>query len=84
MGLRVQEALPGGRVMRSTDTGQLEYPTSNLMGFRKSPLYRGIDLWNQLNASCRKASTKDTFRDKAKQTVVHLFEKRQREKGLRT
>ena len=84
LGLKFQSAVPGGRVMRSTDTGLLEYPASNTMGYRKSPLYRGIELWNMLNTSCRKSETRATFKEKAKVTVVELFKQRQRSKGLLT
>ena len=62
----------GGKVTRSTGTGILAYPPSIKKGYRKSPLYRGIHLWNQLNVSCRLANSKEIFRVKAKAKLVRL------------
>ena len=72
LGLIFQKPVVCGRVTRSTNTGLLEYPPSNTMAFRKSPLYRGIELWNALNVSCRLMADRDTFKVKAKPTVLKL------------
>ena len=82
LGLEFDVPVPGGRVMRSSDTGLLKYPPSNLWGYRKSPIYRGVVLWNQLDASCRKASSKECFKVKAIVTLRLLFAESQRAKGL--
>ena len=83
MGLEFQRPSAGGRVMRSSGTGLLKFPTSKLMGYRKSPLYRGIALWNALPKECRLAESKDSFRAKTKTVLLGFFEERQRAKGLR-
>ena len=81
LGLEFRRVVPGERVMRSTGTGLLEYPKSTLKGFNKSPLYRGISLWNKLHSSCRTEQSKDTFRAKAIVHVRTLFLAKQRERG---
>ena len=73
LGLIFQKGPICGRTTRSTNTGLLVYPESKKIGFRKSPLYRGIDLWNNLNKSCRQASTRNTFRAKALQYIVAAY-----------
>ena len=72
LGLVFQQPAICGRVTRSTNTGLLEYPKSNTMGFRKSPLYRGISLWNTLSAPCRLTSDRQAFKALAKPVVVSL------------
>ena len=74
LGLRFQQIRPNARVTRQTGTGLLDYPLSIKTGYRRSPLYRGIDLWNRLNSSCRLSSSKDNFRSKAKSKVLELYE----------
>ena len=76
LGLVFQTGPACGRVTRSTNTGLLVYPDSKKIGFRKSPLYRGIDLWNSLNTSCRQANTKNIFRAKALQFIVAAYAKK--------
>ena len=73
LGLWLQQPAACGRITRSTNTGLLKYPTSRSMAFRKSPLYRGIDLWNKLNVSCRTLTDRDLFKAKDKVTVQELF-----------
>ena len=72
-GLKFLQYSAGTRRTRTTDSGLLEYPTSVKMGYRKSPLYRGIELWNLLNALCRQMRDKDTFKAKIKPRVKELF-----------
>ena len=74
LGLKFQQPNPVARITRSTGTGLLVYPTSIKRGYRRSPLYRGVDLWNQLNNSCRLAESREVFRSKAKVRVLELFE----------
>ena len=73
LGLVFQKPVVDGRVTRSTNTGMLACPPNASMAYRKSPLYRGIVLWNSLNASSRLAKDRDTFKRKAKPTVVKLL-----------
>ena len=73
LGIMFHRQIPGGRHTRSAETGLLCYPSTNKLGYRRSPLYRGIELWNQLNASCRLSRNKDTFRSKAKAKLLTLF-----------
>ena len=73
LGLVFHEPLSGGRTTRSHDTAILDYPTHSKMGYKRSPLYRGVDLWNSMNASCRLATNKDTFRAKAKVKIAALL-----------
>ena len=62
-----------GRITRSAGTGVLKYPPSIKGGYRRSPLYRGVDLWNNMNTSCRLASSKDMFRAKARSKLLELY-----------
>ena len=73
LGLCFQIANPAACRTRSVDTGLLAYPRSIKTCLRKSPIYRGIDLWNQLNSSCRLSAKKDTFKAKALPKVRALF-----------
>ena len=65
LGLLFAKPVECDRITRSTNTGLLMYPQSNTVAYRKSSLYRGIDLWNNLNVSCRQAPDKNSFRSKA-------------------
>ena len=62
-----------GRVTRSTNTGLLMYPASRTMGYRRSPLFRAITLWNSLNSSARLLADREAFKAKAKLTVISQF-----------
>ena len=82
LGLVLQQPAPCGRVMRSTGTGLLEWPNSKLLGYRKSPLYRGISLWNSLSIECRRAETKETFKDLATPIIRTLNIEKLKARGL--
>ena len=82
LGLEFQQPAEGGRMMRSAGTGLLVFPPSKLLGYRKSPLYRGISLWNKLPKECRLANSKDAFREKAKPILIGFFLEQQRARGL--
>ena len=79
LGLRFQQANPDARVTRQTGTGLLVYSDAIKSGYRRSPLYRGVELWNKLNVSCRLASSKDIFRSKAKMKILELHELKQKQ-----
>ena len=73
LGLRFHVPNCGGRETRSTGTGLLAHPPSVKWGYRRSPLYRGIELWNNMNVSCRLASSREIFRTKAKTKLLELY-----------
>ena len=62
LGLYFEESNPNARRTRSTDTGLLAYPACVKKGFRRSPLYRGIDLWNSLAPTSRQTANLNTFK----------------------
>ena len=64
LGLRFETANPNARRTRSTNTGLLAYPPCIKKGYMKSPLYRGIELWNSLEPSSRKSDNLDAFKTK--------------------
>ena len=82
VGVELRGPVPGGRVMRSTGTCLLKYPDSNLLGYRKSPLYRGIELWNSLTPECRTTDSKELFRSRVKEFLQLQFKEKLRSKGL--
>ena len=73
LGIELQQPVTEGRVTRTTNTSLLKYPPSKTMGYRRSPLYRAISLWNSLNASSRLLTDREAFRAKIKPTIVRLF-----------
>ena len=60
----------------------LKWPVTNLLGYRKSPLYRGIAVWNALDPACRIAKARDTFKHLAKPIVLRLTAEKLRSRGL--
>ena len=69
-GLQLQAAPVTGMRTRSVNTGLLVYPQSKKNGFRKSPLYRGIVLWNSLPPTCRICEDTTTFKRLVKVILV--------------
>ena len=69
-GLQLQAAPAVGMRTRSVNTGLLVYPQSKKTGFRKSPLYRGVVLWNSLPPACRTCEDTTTFKRLVKTILV--------------
>ena len=61
------------RPTRSTNTGLLKYPSSINLGYRRSPLYRSIELWNSMSVECRLSRNREAFKALAKPRVIALF-----------
>ena len=73
-GLIFRRPSVAGRITRVTGTAELIYPHDVKLSFRKSPLYRGIDLWNKLPPVCRLDKNRESFKRLAKITVNALCE----------
>ena len=71
-GIYLYKPPTGGRTTRSTNTLVLKHPPSRRLGYRRSPLYRGIELWNELDVSCRLEANKEAFRRKAREKISSL------------
>ena len=69
VGLVIKRPNAAGRITRSANTAELIFPHDNKLGYRKSPLYRAVDLWNALPASCRLNPDKISFKREA---LVHV------------
>ena len=72
-GICLKPGTAGGRITRSSNTAEIVYPTSINRGFRKCPLYRGVDLWNQMDPACRLNSCKEGFKRLAKIKLTKLY-----------
>ena len=72
VGLVLKETNPYGRVTRSANTMELIYPHDVKLSYRKSPLYRAVDLWNSLPQSCRLTSNKSAFKSGALKVVREI------------
>ena len=72
-GISVKPSLPGRIITRSTNTMELAYPTYKKLGSRRSPIYRGTELWNQLPAHCRLNSCTDGFKLEAVKYISALY-----------
>ena len=73
LGIVLQSLPQSGIMTRALCTNKLVYPASHKLGCRKSPLYRGIELWNSLDPECRKYCKDLSFKQQAKPTVIKMF-----------
>ena len=69
IGLILKKPNIAGRTTRSANSAELVYPQDNKLSYRKSPLYRAVDLWNALPSSCRLNPDKISFK---KNALVHV------------
>ena len=72
-GIMPKAAPISGRTTRSTGTMELVYPDYNKLGSRKSPLFRGVDLWNRLSPTCRLDINIDSFKQSAEKAVMTWY-----------
>ena len=76
VGITFKRTNPAARQTRSVGTAELNVPRDIKRSYRKSPIYRGICLWNSLPPSCRLNTCKVGFRAEAKLYIAKLSEKR--------
>ena len=77
LGLAFKPSPPGDITTRASNTNELSYPLNSLKtDLRKSPLYRGILIWNQLSPECRQTVPKEAFKTLAKEKITTLYMKR--------
>ena len=72
-GLEYQSYSNDGRITRAANSGLLRFPAGDRESYRKSPLYRAVELWNSLSSNTRLCTSKEAFKAKAKPEVVTLY-----------